>query len=393
MITRIEIDGFKSFLGFSLDLTPFTVLAGPNGTGKSNLFEAIDLARRLITDTDGRSWLRGMRRGQLIDQFHTGPDGVTVPQMRLLVRFLVDLPGHGLQHVEAVIEAELREAPGMPETTVRLRALAELPEGWTLTDQEAAAVGRPVLQAGAFAVVMAASHGGWLEMFHRELFGWTMLAPDPESIRMPSDLYDSDALSPSGRNLPGVLGRLLGESGTVGTPESFRLLADAAAVLRGLTGVVPTPDPNRGVWDLDLVYEAAAKVPVRLASDGTLRILALLTAAHDPDNPGTLMVEEPENGLHPGQVRELVRRLRATTNPATRRQILLTTHSPVVLSALLPDHQGDAVFIDTVTRVGGDRGPVRHTRARRLGMSGEPGTFVPAREARRFLESAVAGPG
>ncbi len=41
MITRIESDGFKSFVDFSLDLAPLTVLAGPNNSGKSNLLEAI----------------------------------------------------------------------------------------------------------------------------------------------------------------------------------------------------------------------------------------------------------------------------------------------------------------------------------------------------------------
>jgi len=41
MLTRLEIDGFKNLLGFSVDLGPFTCIAGPNGVGKSNLFDAI----------------------------------------------------------------------------------------------------------------------------------------------------------------------------------------------------------------------------------------------------------------------------------------------------------------------------------------------------------------
>ena len=35
MITRIEIDVFKSFRKFSMDFTPFTVIAGINASGKS----------------------------------------------------------------------------------------------------------------------------------------------------------------------------------------------------------------------------------------------------------------------------------------------------------------------------------------------------------------------
>ncbi|NJN68174.1 MAG: AAA family ATPase [Chloroflexaceae bacterium] len=40
MITRIEIDGFKTFQNFKLELGPFQVIVGVNGTGKSNLFDA-----------------------------------------------------------------------------------------------------------------------------------------------------------------------------------------------------------------------------------------------------------------------------------------------------------------------------------------------------------------
>lgn len=39
MLTRIEIDGFKTFHNFSLDLSPFLVIVGQNASGKSNLFD------------------------------------------------------------------------------------------------------------------------------------------------------------------------------------------------------------------------------------------------------------------------------------------------------------------------------------------------------------------
>jgi predicted ATPase len=40
-------------------------------------------------------------------------------------------------------------------------------------------------------------------------------------------------------------------------------------------------------------------VSARVASDGTLRAAALLTAAYDPANSGLLCFEEPENGIYP----------------------------------------------------------------------------------------------
>jgi predicted ATPase len=50
MITRIEIDGFKSFHNFTIDLKPFQVLIGSNGVGKSNLSES----RKGVKRTQGQ---------------------------------------------------------------------------------------------------------------------------------------------------------------------------------------------------------------------------------------------------------------------------------------------------------------------------------------------------
>ena len=51
MITKIEIDGFKTFRNFKMEFSPFTVIAGTNASGKSNLFDALNLLSRLA-ETD-----------------------------------------------------------------------------------------------------------------------------------------------------------------------------------------------------------------------------------------------------------------------------------------------------------------------------------------------------
>lgn len=47
MITKIEIDGFKTFENFEMVFAPFVIIAGSNGSGKSNLFDAIKLLSSL----------------------------------------------------------------------------------------------------------------------------------------------------------------------------------------------------------------------------------------------------------------------------------------------------------------------------------------------------------
>lgn len=45
MITRVEIDGHTTFADVALDLEPFTIIAGANDAGRSNLVEALLLHR------------------------------------------------------------------------------------------------------------------------------------------------------------------------------------------------------------------------------------------------------------------------------------------------------------------------------------------------------------
>jgi len=48
MITRIEIDGFKTFTKFQMEFAPLTIIAGTNASGKSNLFDAMQLLSRIV---------------------------------------------------------------------------------------------------------------------------------------------------------------------------------------------------------------------------------------------------------------------------------------------------------------------------------------------------------
>ena len=51
MITRLEVNGFKNLVDFSLDFGPFTCIAGPNSAGKSNIFDAIQFLAFLADHT------------------------------------------------------------------------------------------------------------------------------------------------------------------------------------------------------------------------------------------------------------------------------------------------------------------------------------------------------
>ncbi|MCD4727093.1 MAG: AAA family ATPase [Pirellulales bacterium] len=91
-----------------------------------------------------------------------------------------------------------------------------------------------------------------------------------------------------------------------------------------------------------IYFETQSGGPVRArhTSDGAILFLGFLALAHLPDPPSLLLIEEPENGVYPkrlGQVIELLKQLVHRTEGVRFPQIIMTTHSPYVLSFFEPE--------------------------------------------------------
>lgn len=95
-----------------------------------------------------------------------------------------------------------------------------------------------------------------------------------------------------------------------------------------------------------LVYEKSTKKPFakHLISDGTYNILALLTAVYQADEPQFLCIEEPENGLNPKAIKELVYLFREQCKQKGHN-IWLTTHSQSLVSVLKPE---EIIVVDKI---------------------------------------------
>ena len=80
--------------------------------------------------------------------------------------------------------------------------------------------------------------------------------------------------------------------------------------------------------------ENGSGVSARLLSDGTLRMLGLLSLTGAVDAPTLVGFEEPENGVHPGRI-DLIAGFLNTRRMTGQTQFIVTTHSPI-LPDLLP---------------------------------------------------------
>jgi predicted ATPase len=80
-------------------------------------------------------------------------------------------------------------------------------------------------------------------------------------------------------------------------------------------------------------YSGGVEVPQWMVSDGTLRLLALTFLAYLPATPGLYLIEEPEIGLHPTAIETVLQSL----SSVYEGQVLVTSHSPIVLGLTRPD--------------------------------------------------------
>jgi predicted ATPase len=347
VITRIEIDGFKSFVGFELVLEPFTVLAGPNNSGKSNLFEAILLLRDLYHSGESASLVK-KGRGTGVELFHRADDGTT--RSRFTISGYVVDPDYSLMSVDVAVSSEARQ-----------RGLA--------VDVSRKAIDSPLNDEA-------------LHDFLMSLETVVAINPHPPVMRDGASLNDEEPLAPDCSNLAAVIGRIL----QGGALQDF--VIDAAYVIGDLTGIEPIADLRRNIWDFDLIMKGGRHFTPSLVSDGTLRVLALLAAVHDPSYQGTVLVEELENGLHPRYIERLCSQVSKCVSDGAGRQVIATTHSPALVSDMLARSERSVVFFDQVfgpREIEGERRAAHWTRARRIGTEGERGTFVSPLELRNYF--------
>lgn len=427
MITRIEIDGFKSFMNFSINVSPFLAVLGANAAGKSNFFDAIQFMRH-VTD-DGLRAAVGAARGDLEELFRRQGDGTHVERMEFAVEVLLDPTvrdpwGTEVKVSQSRIRYELHivrreDADGNErlyvdhERAVPLRRGSRdlaaqwgasrafidqhIPDGKrsspfleTVVDDggrkifkqhQDGAQGRPRPADAAETTALANSGTGdfrHLYALRQEVASWRFLQLEPHALREPSESYGEDRLQPDGGNLARVLHRIQRETATPVRPGGSLadISAGLAALVPGVRRVRVEENPQTRRWEIQIDVEGEGTFRADVASDGTLRMLGLLAALYDPRYRGLICFEEPENGVHPLRLRTLITYLRnLVTDPTCENsaagplsQVIVNSHSPVVLAAM---RDAPAVYADTQTLIEtssatGQRVKSRVSRFRRI---------------------------
>jgi predicted ATPase len=441
MLTRIEIDGFKSFENFGLDLQPLTAIVGPNASGKSNLFDALRFLS-LLSQFDIRTAMQDLRGEplELFRQTASGPAEVMkfalevmldrsgvdafgtryeVPAQRLRyeLSLAISLSSNGVargvhvQHEKCTAIAKRDDRAAFLRNS-KISYNAKVSPFIKVNDNGEALLvrqdgrqkhGRPVQLPLKEASKTALSTITTAEFPHlyalRDfLANMRFLEINPQAARSASDKFEDRILRRDASNLSAVLARLKEETATAERPDG--VLADIAADLSSLIPSVSSldvlDDPGQRQYSFNVRFAGDLTFSSRVISDGTLRLLALLTLLNDPERRGTLCFEEPENGVHEGRIRMLVDFLRNAVGPSSDQenrsfQIIINTHSPKVMSALL---DSEIVAADSVTKIDSTK-KRREIRTRmRTGVNDtadlfNPETTLTRSEVERLLQHAT----
>ncbi len=333
MITKFHVKNFKCLADVNLELGPFTVLIGPNDSGKTSFLEAIGW---LTKTTENSSPFQTRDSSQLEN---------LIWKKRKNQRILLEVAGQENSTFEYALELPIG---------------GDSKESWRINETifEAPPVGSLVTYPNLNLQIPRQPHQSLLSMFTRQELATkdranplTVIAQalnsskeyhlNPLAMRDPGKPETNPILDTNGKNLASVLHSILIGPDRQSVIELEKKLQDAIPTIKGIsTPLSPDHSQNHVIdFTLNLDVKPLLTIPSAQASDGAMLLTAFLTLAYG-NTPRILLIEEPENGLHPsrlGMVIEILHKMSTGEIGNQKRQVILTTHSPLLLNFVQPE--------------------------------------------------------
>ncbi len=341
-LTMLRAKGFRSLADVDVPLGPLTVLVGPNGSGKTNILEVLrflastvrfDLAAAIdaaggylyVQRQDGRGpssrVVLGVKGIVTTHASDGAPDDYEL-------KFYKSSSDRLIREESFVWKRYPRQGRRLNVTGTKVEFGADnLDEG----NREIRRLANRQTTGLATLPDWSDEEGGeGIRLLADFLSGIRILEPDMQRARLPSRII-TGPLADDASNLASALHNL-----SLTHPESFAILLDEIkACLPGLDSIdfELLGGSSRAV--MVVLRERGVRMPIELAdaSFGTVRLLALLTALHEPKQPPFTAIEEADHGLHPYALDLFVERLRAASE---HTQLLATTHAPTFVNRLRP---------------------------------------------------------
>ncbi len=365
MLTRLKVSGFKNFVDVDIPLGPFTCVAGANGTGKSNLFDAIQFLSALADHTlvDAAQSVRSEegRTSDVRNLFHRigdtdtmemsleaemiiseeGTDDlgqqakatVTLLRYRVVLAYRVDDNLASLGTLELIEErldrlklgdwgkhlkfadqrkdwrdSVLKGKRAVPFISTRIQG-----ENRVIKVHQDGGKGvrpQPILAKTLPRTVLSTintAESPTALLARREMQSWRLLQLESSSLREPDEFTTPPGLGCDGSHLPATLyGLARSQKHGNPAPQGKEIYAQIAVRLSELIDDVAAVridrDEQRELLTIEVTDHSGTVYPARSLSDGALRFLALSVLESDPEATGLICMEEPENSIHPSRI-------------------------------------------------------------------------------------------
>ena len=339
MLTRVEVKSFKTLQDVSVDLGSVNVFVGANGSGKTNFLEALGILGAAASGrVDDEGLLRrGVRPGvpALYKASFAGD------RMRDAIRF-------GAFSDRASYEAELNNPTDPPRPAWHFKTEKLIVNGEKLVGRSRASTsyhslnleaGLAALEAVRYEPDSAASK------LMATLRDYAIYTPSTATLRgLVPDPQTREPVGLSGGRLAEAVEEIRRQARSTEHFESviddlMELIDWAETFGSKRSGEVPLspsiPSRQRLLFFRDrFMADGRNELSGYDASEGVLYVLFAAVVATHPRAPRLLAIDNVDAGLNPRLVRSLVERLCDWVRETNERQLLLTSHNPLVLDGL-----------------------------------------------------------
>ncbi len=354
MIKKITIASFKSIENLEIELGALNVFVGANGSGKSNLLEAIGVLSAAAEGkvTDQTLLQRGVRPG--VPKLYKSAFRSSQNTQPAHVRFSA---ASGSVHYDVSLNNPLSD-PG-PAWLFK----TELFESGNirLASRSPNSRENPNKEAGLAALsTVSLKEADPALLFMRELQNYVIYSPTTSVLRgVAQETQPRPPIGLSGGRLPDAVHELLT---TRSNNQPAKKVCTEALQLIGWAKSYGSASAT------DLPLSQAASAAPRVikftdrfmkegrntlsgydASEGALYILFMAVIASHPKSPLFCAIDNADHGLNPGLAKNLIEKFSGwLLHSGVNRQVLMTSHNPAVLDGL--PLQDDRVRLFTVDR-------------------------------------------
>ena len=333
IITKVRVRGYRSLEDVSVKLEPVTVLVGPNSSGKSSFLKSLNYLAQLniwsqipFDRWESFEELR-TRTGQQPDIWSLEVDiesrepGLFAGKYFLSFKFNESRNEVSISIPKESCEMTTNTGESTHRFTVKYGEWVETVDGV-----------QPKLTRNARALPLLSGIDHFAPMYEA-LTSIQLTLTNPQwfrssySVSNINELDDGVRINYDGRNAISVLRQLRKKDETL----YLTVLQAISQVVPSITNVQEKREGNSLSLSIEESFSSQQTVEFKgkSMSDGTLRTLAILLALYQRHAPTLVMLEDPETAIHPGAAAVLVD---AMKEAALRTQILITTHSPDLLT-------------------------------------------------------------